>query len=401
MLKKKDYFKSYLEVLPHLKDLIQEDIMVSITDKSKFLAYYPGDKMKIDLVVGGPIPEEDPLKMTITNNKILSVVVPKEVYGLPFKAVTYPIRNKKGECVGAIGFAKSLEKEFLISKSLNSLIEKITKANSDMQSTSEKILDISNKTQDISSTTEEVFAGIQEVSSNSEIVDEIAEKAKLLSNNVKTDAIKGRNSIKNVVEVVEDISNSSKVIVGQIKELNNSIQRIESMVDLINQLSEQTNLLALNASIEAARAGDHGRGFAVVANEVGNLAEQSKSATVEISNTVKSIQTEIDRLVQAVDKSDKNVSDGVRVAEETNHNISSILNNITEVDSIINEVSQKSKQQSEISLQISSSIESLANSVEDTASNTQSISTIVDTQMYSLKDFESEIRVAEEKITGI
>ena len=173
------------------------------------------------------------------------------------------------------------------------------------------------------------------------------------------------------------------------------------MVYLITQLSEQTNLLALNASIEAARAGDHGRGFAVVANEVGNLAEQSKSATVEIAETVKSIQDEIKGVMKSVDNADLKVSKGVSVAEKADENISSILDNITKVDSIISDVSQKSKQQLEISLQISSAIESLANSAEDTASNTQSISSTVEEQMNVLKNFESEIKDASHKITSI
>ena len=398
---KKNYFKSYLDVLPSLKDLIQEDIMVSLTDKSKFIAYYPGDKMKIDLKAGTPIPEGDPLRKTISSNSIISSVVPKEVYGLPFKSVTYPVKNNKGECIGAVGFAKSLEKEFVISTSLESLIQQITEANDNMHNTSQKIANISNRTHDISSATEEAFASIQEVTTNSQVVDEIAERAKELSSNVRQDATKGRDSIYNVVEVVKTISESSKKTVRQIKELNDSINKIENMVYLITQLSEQTNLLALNASIEAARAGDHGRGFAVVANEVGNLAEQSKSATVEIAETVKSIQDEIKGVMKSVDNADLKVSKGVSVAEKADENISSILDNITKVDSIISDVSQKSKQQLEISLQISSAIESLANSAEDTASNTQSISSTVEEQMNVLKNFESEIKDASHKITSI
>ncbi|GEO80644.1 methyl-accepting chemotaxis protein [Pararhodospirillum oryzae] len=72
---------------------------------------------------------------------------------------------------------------------------------------------------------------------------------------------------------------------------------IGEVVDLIAAIAGQTNLLALNATIEAARAGEAGKGFAVVAGEVKALAQQTNTATAEISGHVARIQGEIDQTV--------------------------------------------------------------------------------------------------------
>ena len=85
---------------------------------------------------------------------------------------------------------------------------------------------------------------------------------------------------------VDDTQRTQQAILS----LNNTAERIGSIVSIISTIAAQTNLLALNATIEAARAGNAGKGFAVVASEVKALANQTARATEEISQQVAAIQ---------------------------------------------------------------------------------------------------------------
>lgn len=53
-------------------------------------------------------------------------------------------------------------------------------------------------------------------------------------------------------------------------------QEIDTILDVIRNITEQTSLLALNASIIVAQAGNHGRGVAVVADEIRELSNGVK-----------------------------------------------------------------------------------------------------------------------------
>jgi methyl-accepting chemotaxis protein len=99
---------------------------------------------------------------------------------------------------------------------------------------------------------------------------------------------------------IEEISGSMRrsqgaahIAVGYVASVSMATQKLEEaarvmgrVVQLINTLARQIHLLSLNASLEVARAGPAGRSFAVVAHEVRKLADQTASATAEITHHI-------------------------------------------------------------------------------------------------------------------
>ena len=127
-----------------------------------------------------------------------------------------------------------------------------------------------------------------------------------------------------------------------IRSLNETAERIGSVVGLISAIASQTNLLALNATIEAARAGEAGRGFAVVASEVKALASQTTRATDDISQQVAAIQEATKRSV---------------------NEISSIAKAINELTAVTTTIASAVEEQSSVTREI-------AGSMHNAASNT-------------------------------
>lgn len=117
----------------------------------------------------------------------------------------------------------------------------------------------------------------------------------------------------------------------EVSRLASSSKEINRILDTIRDLADQTNLLALNAAIEAARAGEAGRGFAVVAQEVRALAEQSRSATLEIDEIVRQNAELTERVTEVMQEGVVSVEAGKAASVQTKSVLNGILQAVKQV----------------------------------------------------------------------
>lgn len=153
----------------------------------------------------------------------------------------------------------------------------------------------------------------------------------------------GDEKLKESIRIMENFNQTIQTTFDGIKVLGDKSNEISMIVKVITGISEQINLLALNAAIEAARAGEHGKGFAVVADEVRKLAGQSSDSALEVSNIVKNIQDETERVVHSMQQ-------GTEEFAVTNDKISEIVemfNKIVETTQIIAENNMNSSASTE------------------------------------------------------
>jgi twitching motility protein PilJ len=175
------------------------------------------------------------------------------------------------------------------------------------------------------------------------------------------------NSIKGMNEIRDQIQETSK----RIKRLGESSQEIGEIVELISDITEQTNVLALNAAIQAASAGEAGRGFSVVAEEVQRLAERSGEATKQIAAIVKTIQTDTQDAVSAMENSTRGVVDGAKLSDAAGQALQEISSVSTNLASLIESISSATQQQAENATRVAQNMQGILQVTEQTTVGTK------------------------------
>ena len=257
-----------------------------------------------------------------------------------------------------------------VTENIHNLALSVQETTSAIEEMTFSVKEVAKNIEDLSTAAEETAASMNQMDASINQVEMGAKETARLSETVSQDAQTGVVAINQTMEGIDQIRESSRVASSAMDELGRKIEKIGSILNVIDDVAEQTNLLALNAAIIAAQAGEHGRGFAVVADEIKDLAERTGTSTKEIGEIIKGIQDESKRAVNVITKGVHQVDEGVRRGQNAENALRQIVDSASQSTLMIKKIAQATVEQAKGSRQVTGAISRIAETVQQIASAT-------------------------------
>ena len=291
------------------------------------------------------------LQEVADGNLTVQATVSEDITGAIADSVNYTVEELRG-LVGRI----------------NNTAEQVNTASTQARDIATRLLTASEaQSKEIKDTGDKVLkmaSQINDVSKNA------GESAKVARASLEA-AERGQRAVFNQISGMNEIREQIQETAKRIKRLGESSQEIGEIVELITDITEQTNVLALNAAIQAASAGEAGRGFSVVAEEVQRLADRSAEAAKQIGALVRTIQTDTQDAVAAMEKSTQGVVEGAKLSDAAGNALSDIGRVSRQLTDQVEKIASATNDQAQSAGGVAHSIERILTVTEQTSQGTR------------------------------
>lgn len=230
---------SLISAAPVIKQLVQEDCALVLTDFKHFLIADEGEEVKLPphMKVGAEADISPIIEKVMNDRQPFYSTVHMKEYDRYNKGAVIPIFNESNVIVGVLSYIRNATNE---------------------------------------------------------------EKSKNISQDLRIAISEVEKAIFSIVESAEEMSEKMKQIIEDTNFAKTDLKESYNAVSLIEATAKKTNMLGINASIEVARVGEAGKGFGVVAQEMSNLSKSSSEMSKKVNNSLNKLKNNMESTIDGI-----------------------------------------------------------------------------------------------------
>lgn len=258
------------EIIPILKAAVPAELSIAICDTEKFIAYWPGVDIDLQIRVGQLLHQEEPLMQAIRNNEALRSVVPASFYGFEFTGTATPLHDSKGNVIGGIAIQIRKQSELIaiaeqISVSLtqaNKQLSQVAEGSRVLAESAQQVLTLSNQTVEQVNETDKVVAIVRRVADQTNLLGinaaieaahagdlgrgfgVVAGEIRKLSKETLSSTNVIQNTLKTFEEAISRMRLSIEHMSATVDKQVSSSQQILDFIEEVDRMSEQLNNFA-------------------------------------------------------------------------------------------------------------------------------------------------------------
>jgi len=234
------------------------------------------------------------------------------------------------------------------------------------------IKQVAESTEKLTDSSIGIASSIEQVNATTKDIDDRAKESVVLADAVMKNASeRGMKALNAAIQGMKAIKSDIFSLSETVNKLGKKSVDIGKILNVIDDVADRTTLLALNAAILASQSGEHGKGFAVVAEEIKALAHRTTESTSEISGLIKSVQAETGSSVKMVSASIKTVESGMRLVNDLNETLRSIIESSRASTSMASAIQKATEEEALVINNITTSVEHMTGQTGKIASAIQ------------------------------
>jgi hypothetical protein len=262
-----DSLDSLLAVIPIIKASVPADLSIAICDLEKFIAYFPGERINLNIKIGQTLNPGEPLTYALKQDKRFQDKVPADFYGFEFTGTALPVHDENNNVIGGIAIQIRRQSELRaiaeqISESLSQVNEQISSVANGSNSLaifSQELLEQSDQAGEDIKNTDEVLSMIKRVANQTNLLGlnaaieaaRAGEKGKgfeVVANEIRKlskETVNSTQSIRETMSRIQELTKQMGILIKQVasigQEQDTSIKQTSTFIEEIQELSKKLN----------------------------------------------------------------------------------------------------------------------------------------------------------------